>query len=63
MAVFVLSVLIRPWDRRVCRVHASLRRRIYVDDLALWARGLAADIAPAVAEGLSITRDFESAMG
>jgi hypothetical protein len=63
LAVFVLSVLIRPWDRRVARVHDSLRRRIYVDDLAFWARGQADDIAPAITEGLEITRLFEQAMG
>jgi ribonuclease HI len=63
LAVFVLSVLIRPWDRRCERVDDTLRRRIYVDDLTLWARGCGDDVAPLIVEGLKITRDFEAAMG
>ena len=63
LAVFVLSVMIRPWDRKVARVHDSLRRRIYVDDLTFWARGKADDVAPAITESLEVTKRFEDAMG
>jgi ribonuclease HI/endonuclease/exonuclease/phosphatase family metal-dependent hydrolase len=63
LAVFVLSVMVRPWDRKVARIHDSLRRRIYVDDLAFWARGLADDVAPAITEGLEVTKLFQDAMG
>ena len=36
LAVFVLSVALRPWDRRMERAVAPcLRRRLYVDDLTL----------------------------
>jgi hypothetical protein len=63
LAVFLLSVLLRPWDRKVERSHDLVRRRIYVDDLTLWARGDANDVAPAVEGGLAITREFEAAMG
>jgi hypothetical protein len=59
----VLSVLLRPWDRRIERSHELLRRRIYVDDLTFWARGDAGDAGPAVASGLAITAEFEAAMG
>ena len=62
MAVFVLSVLLRPWDRRIERTDDRLRRRIYVDDLTIWARGAAADAAPAAAAGLAVTVEFEAAM-
>jgi ribonuclease HI len=63
LAVFVLSVLIRPWDRKAMRVHDLLRRRIYVDDLVFWARGDANEVAPAITEGLELTKQFEQAMG
>ena len=63
LAVFVLSVLLRPWDRQIARVHDQLRRRIYVDDLVLWLRGDAGNAAPAIIEGLEVTRRFEAAMG
>ena len=62
LAVFVLSVLVRPWYCRTGRVHDSLRRRVYVDDLTVWARGSAEDVAEAVAEALVITRQFEADM-
>ena len=62
LAVFVLSILMRPWDRRVEKSHELLRRRIYVDDLTLWARGSADDAAEAVAAGLDTTAEYEAAM-
>jgi ribonuclease HI len=63
LAVFVLSVMLRPWDRKMARIHDLLRRRIYVDDLSFWARGKAEEVAPAITEGLETTRRFEEAMG
>ena len=62
LAIFVLSVLVRPWYWRTGRVHDSLRRRVYVDDLTVWARGSADDVAEAVAEALVITRQYEADM-
>jgi ribonuclease HI len=62
LAVFVLSVLTRPWDRRMSRVHDLLRRRTYVDDMTFWARGEASAIAPAITEGLGVTKEFGEAM-
>ena len=62
LAVFALSVLVRPWYCRTGRVHDALRRRVYVDDLTLWARGDADTVAEAVAEALVITRAYECDM-
>ena len=62
LAVFVLSVLVRPWYQRTGRVHDGLRRRVYVDDLTVWARGQADEVAEAVAEALRITRAYEADM-
>ena len=61
LAVFALSVLVRPWYQRTGRIQDSLRRRVYVDDLTLWARGDAAEVAEAVAEALVITRAYGEA--
>ena len=48
LAVFVLSTTLRPWDRRMERmVGLGLRRRLYVDDLTMWARGRARATLPA----------------
>jgi hypothetical protein len=62
LAVFVLSFLVRPWYQRTGRVHDGLRRRVYVDDLTVWARGQAGEVAEAVAEALRITRAYEADM-
>ena len=62
MAVFVLKVLVRPWDRRVDRTADGLRRRAYVDDLAFWRRGAGGEAAAAVQAGMAVTREFETAM-
>ena len=62
LAVFVLSVLVRPWYQRTGRVHDGLRRRVYVDDLTVWARGQADEVAETVAEALRITRAYEADM-
>ncbi len=59
LAVFALSVLIRPWYQRTGRIHDSLRRRVYVDDLTVWARGDANEIAEVVADALAVTRAYE----
>lgn len=59
LAVFVLSVLVRPWYQRTGKVHDGLRRRMYVDDLTLWARGDPDETAEAVAEALRITWAYE----
>ena len=62
-AVFVRVVFLRPWDARVARAGGSLRRRIYVDDLTLWARGRLHEVAPAVAEGVALTIQWERDAG
>ena len=59
LAVFALSVLVRPWYQKTGRIHDSLRRRVYVDDLTVWARGDADVVAEAVADALAITRVYE----
>ena len=59
LAVFALSVLVRPWYQRTGRVHECLRRRVYVEDLTVWARGDEEVVAVAVAEALAITRIYE----
>ena len=64
LAVFVLSTALRPWDRRMERtVDPCLRRRLYVDDLTMWARGRAGAILPALLAGLLVTADFAEAAG
>jgi ribonuclease HI len=64
LAVFVLSVALRPWDRRMEHTVAPcLRRRIYVDDLTLWARGRAGAVLPALLDGLRVTAEFAEASG
>lgn len=64
MAVFVLSVALRPWDRRMERTVAPcLRRRLYVDDLTMWARGRAGAVLPALLDGLRVTSEFAAAAG
>ena len=60
LAVFALSVLLRPWFCRTGRLHDSLQRRIYVDDLTVWARGNAGDVAEAIADALAMTRAYET---
>ena len=62
LAVFVLKVLIRPWDRRIGRAVAGLQRRAYVDDLTFWKRGGESRPEEAVVAGLAVTRQFEAAM-
>ena len=62
LAVFALSVLVRPWYCRTGRVHDILKRRVYVDDLTVWARGDAGTVGEVVAEALAITRAYESDM-
>ena len=66
LAVFFLSVLTLPWYRRTGEIDDRLRRRIYVDDFTLWARGAAEEAgqaAEAVSEALRVTSAFERAMG
>ena len=64
LAVFVLSTALRPWDRRMERtVDACLRRRLYVDDLTMWARGHAGSTLPALLAGLRVTAEFAEAAG
>ena len=53
----MLSVLVRPWYRRTGRVHDGLRRRVYVDDLTIWACGDTNTVKEAVAQALRITRE------
>jgi hypothetical protein len=62
LAGFVLSILLRQWGRQMARVDDGLRRRICVDDLAVWARGPPDDVSPAAAEGVAVTQAFEVAM-
>ena len=39
LAMFFLSVLTRPWQRRASALDSRLWQRVFVDDFALWARG------------------------
>ena len=58
----MLSVLLRPWYLRTGRIHDALRRRVYVNDLTIWARGNANEVADAVADALDMTLAFEGKM-
>eukprot|EP00974_Lingulodinium_polyedra_P051547 4959818-Lingulodinium_polyedra.AAC.1 len=38
LAVFVLRLLLEPWDDAVERQDSEVSRRAYVDDLTMWRR-------------------------
>ena len=65
LAVFALSLLL--WLLYSCagRIHDSLQRRVYIDDLTVWVRGDAgepAEAAEAAAAALVVSRTFEHDM-
>ena len=58
LAVFFLSVLTWPWQRRTRSIGDRLRQGVYVDNFTLWARGPAqeaAELGEAVRGAMQLT--------
>eukprot|EP00974_Lingulodinium_polyedra_P072428 7009802-Lingulodinium_polyedra.AAC.1 len=62
MAVFVLRLMLVPWEREMGRADDSIARRAYVDDLTFWKRAGTPDVVDGVLAALEATRRFETAM-
>ena len=66
LAVFVLSVMLRPLVVAAAALDHSLRVRLYVDDLTLWIRSAlaaGADAASVLQEALRLIAAFAAAAG
>eukprot|EP00974_Lingulodinium_polyedra_P074928 7260331-Lingulodinium_polyedra.AAC.1 len=62
MAVFVLRLLLLPWERAVDSADDAMARRAYVDDLTFWKRAVDGDVVGSVLAALDATRQFERDM-
>eukprot|EP00974_Lingulodinium_polyedra_P128120 11204785-Lingulodinium_polyedra.AAC.1 len=61
LAVFVLRVMLAPWERAVDAA-STVSRRIYFDDLTFWKAGLDGGVGRDVSDALAVTRRFEAAV-
>ncbi len=63
VAVYLLGLLIWPWEKAVEAVNHDLQARLYVDDATFWLLGEAKQVAGLIPEAFRVTKAFEGAFG